>query len=229
MNFALAFISKHCCAASQGSWYGCSPFSVVEQLKMCRGGKCVRFFFFCSKHQRKSQSKFTKARNRGHLPWVTDTDHQPFHCIISAGLNIFSSVYSRPETESFDPSLRAHIKMKNCHSTVCWISPAPARSLPACTQHPNPKLCQLWMRSAALMWRSQPQVQIKLEFHQILLWMSPAACGEKLKVSTQAAQRSLSAGIDSVSDATELDGVPGSSSLEPFPAPALGLVLTISH
>ncbi|XP_029318063.1 PCNA-interacting partner isoform X2 [Cottoperca gobio] len=63
-------------------------------------------------------------------------------------LNLFS-----PKTESSDPSLRAHT-MKSCLSTACWSSPAAARSLPVCTQLPNPKPSPLWMRSAALTWCS---------------------------------------------------------------------------
>ncbi|XP_049892793.1 PCNA-interacting partner isoform X2 [Epinephelus moara] len=66
------------------------------------------------------------------------------------------------ETKSFDPSLRAHTKMKNCHSTGCWSSPAPARSQPVCTQHPNSKPSQLWMKTAALMWSSQPKPSLHL-------------------------------------------------------------------
>lgn len=70
-------------------------------------------------------------------------------------------VYSSLRTfASFDPSLRARTKTKNCHSTESWSSPAPARSLHVCTRHRKPS--QLWMRrSAAWIWRrTQQQVEV---------------------------------------------------------------------
>lgn len=120
-------------------------------LKMCRSGKHILnfehqwgFFQFCSE-----QSQIVCLKSQKLRPPAPDH-------LLSYLINCikgYFTVYSRPKTESSDRSLRAHTKMKNCHSTVCWSSPAPARSRPACTQHPKSKTSQLWMRSAAVMWR----------------------------------------------------------------------------
>lgn len=125
-------------------------------LEMCKTGKHLErgFFKFCSEHSGQSQKVCLKARNWGHLPLNI---YSHINCIKG-----YFTVYSRPKTESSDRSLPALTKMKNCHSTVCWSSLAPARSRPVCTQHPKSKTSQLWMRSAAVMWRRRTQVPIQL-------------------------------------------------------------------
>lgn len=122
------------------------------RLKICRSWKSlleiqVRVSFFLR--------QVLESEHLGHLPWVTDT-HHPHHIRWIQGF-FFLSVYSRPKTESFDPSLRARTKMMSCHSTACWSSPAAARSRPVCTQLPNPQTRQLrmWMRTRR---RRRPQV-----------------------------------------------------------------------
>lgn len=92
-------------------------------------------------------------------------------------------VYSRPGTESFDPSLHAHTKMRSCHSTACWTFPAPANFPPVRIQHPKCKAAPLWTR------RTARQVAIQhapLKAPYVLYF---AAGGEKFEMSTRATER----------------------------------------
>ena len=134
----------------------------------------------------------------------------------------FLSVYSRPKTESFDPSLRARTKMMSCHSTVCWSSPAAARSRPVCTQLPNPQTRQLWMRTR--MRRRRPQVLTQPLKPYTGFNVLQCTQGKKKSSKCQHERRSvplLPGSISVSSDATQLDRGPGTpSQLRPWTLPS---------
>ena len=155
----------------------------------------------------KSMSMFFSARNF-HPSSVTMTPYQSY---------LF--IHSRLKTKSCDPSLRAHTKKRSCHSTVCWSSPAAARSRPACTLRQRSGPVQMWRRTAALVRREEAQVRTSGNTTGTFCTRRAAFpfCWDIFLFPLT--PRSWS----------EAQAHLPSSSLEPCTVPALGPVLTISH